>query len=72
MMKQILDVEGMRCGSCEGLVTDELSELAGVQSVRADSKLNQVAIELDEQRVQMAQVVDLIRELGFSVPSIAS
>lgn len=69
MMKQVLDVEGMRCGSCEKLVGEELSDLAGVSAVSADSRLGKVAIELDEQRVQLAQVVDLIRELGFSVPS---
>ena len=28
MMKQVRAVDGMKCGSCEGLVTDELSELA--------------------------------------------
>jgi copper chaperone len=67
MMKQVLDVDGMRCGSCEKLVGEELSELAGVRVVQADSRLGTVALELDEQHVPMAQVVDLIRELGFSV-----
>lgn len=67
MVKQVLDVDGMSCGGCERLINDELLELDGVRGARADSKAATVAVELDEQRVRLAQVVDLIHELGFTV-----
>jgi copper chaperone CopZ len=65
-MKQVLDVSGMRCGGCERLIGEELLDLEGVRSAHADSRLGRVAIELDERRVQVAEVLDLIQELGFS------
>ncbi|MCB0877896.1 MAG: heavy-metal-associated domain-containing protein [Thermoleophilia bacterium] len=66
-MKQVLDVAGMRCGGCERLMREELVELDGVRDVHADSKAGRVAFELDDPGAQLAEVVDLIHELGFSV-----
>lgn len=36
-MEKTLKVEGMHCKSCEILISDALSEIAGVKNVRADN-----------------------------------
>jgi len=64
-MKRTLDVAGMSCRSCEGLVSDELGALDGVLSVAASAAHDTVEVELDEDRVELSQIHALITELGF-------
>ncbi|MCX4778497.1 MULTISPECIES: heavy-metal-associated domain-containing protein [unclassified Streptomyces] len=51
-------VTGMTCGHCEGAVTAELSELAGVSSVKAVAATGEVTVvsaaPLDEAAVRAA------------------
>ena len=64
-MKQVLEVTGMRCGSCEGLVNDELVAMEGVIAVAAHAHSNTVEVELDGSRVAIEDITALIADLGF-------
>ena len=64
-MKTItLNIEGMHCGGCVKSVTRVLTELDGVQSadVELEGKAN---ITFDENRVNIAQLIEVIEDAGF-------
>ena len=64
-MKTItLNIEGMHCGGCVKSVTQVLTELDGVQSadVQLEGKAN---ITFDENRVSVAQLIEVIEDAGF-------
>ena len=64
-MKTItLNIEGMHCGGCVKSVTRVLTELDVVQSavVQLEGKAN---ITFDENRVNVAQLIEVIEDAGF-------
>ncbi|MEU5630203.1 heavy-metal-associated domain-containing protein [Streptomyces rishiriensis] len=62
----VYKVSGMSCGHCEGAVSGELSELAGVTSVKAVASAGEVTVvstvALDEAAVRAA-----VDEAGFEL-----
>ncbi|WP_200306492.1 heavy-metal-associated domain-containing protein [Streptomyces adelaidensis] len=62
----VYKVSGMSCGHCEGAVSGEISELAGVSSVKAVASSGEVtvisAVPLDEEAVRAA-----VDEAGFEL-----
>ena len=64
-MKTItLNIKGMHCGGCVKSLTRVLTELDGVQSadVQLEGKAN---ITFDENRVNVAQLIEVIEDAGF-------
>ena len=65
--ERIYNVEGMSCGHCELSVREEIEEVAGVTSVRADHNAGQVVVagdDVDDEAVRAAVV-----EAGYRVTS---
>ncbi|WP_432753264.1 heavy-metal-associated domain-containing protein [Streptomyces sp. JL2001] len=62
----VYEVKGMTCGHCEGAVSGELSELAGVSSVTAVAATGRVTVTsnapLDEEAVRAA-----VDEAGYEL-----
>ncbi|MEV7884513.1 heavy-metal-associated domain-containing protein [Streptomyces sp. NPDC002817] len=62
----VYKVSGMSCGHCEGSVSGEISELAGVTSVKAVASTGEVTVvseaSLDEEAVRAA-----VDEAGFEL-----
>ncbi|MFC8272436.1 heavy-metal-associated domain-containing protein [Streptomyces sp. NPDC057271] len=62
----VYQVKGMTCGHCEGAVTSEISEIAGVSSVKAVASTGQVTVvsqaPLDEEAVRAA-----VDEAGYEL-----
>ncbi|MCQ4210201.1 MULTISPECIES: heavy-metal-associated domain-containing protein [Streptomyces] len=62
----VYQVKGMTCGHCEGAVSSEISELAGVSSVKAVASTGQVTVisesALDEEAVRAA-----VDEAGYEL-----
>ncbi|MYW65908.1 copper-binding protein [Streptomyces sp. SID8379] len=62
----VYQVKGMSCGHCEGAVSSEISELAGVSSVKAVAATGQVTVvsaaPLDEEAVRAA-----VDEAGYEL-----
>ena len=58
------DVQGMTCHSCQAMVTEEVEEVAGVESVEVDLEGGTVTVrgDADEGAVRRA-----IIEAGYSV-----
>ncbi|MFB7371600.1 heavy-metal-associated domain-containing protein [Streptomyces sp. NPDC056222] len=62
----VYQVKGMTCGHCEGAVSSEISEIAGVSSVKAVAATGQVTVvsaaPLDEAAVRAA-----VDEAGYEL-----
>ncbi|GGT28489.1 heavy-metal-associated domain-containing protein [Streptomyces purpureus] len=62
----VYQVKGMTCGHCEGAVSEEISEIAGVTSVKAVAATGQVTVvsaaPLDEAAVRAA-----VDEAGYEL-----
>ncbi|WP_327355915.1 heavy-metal-associated domain-containing protein [Streptomyces sp. NBC_01304] len=62
----VYQVTGMTCGHCEGAVSSEISEIAGVTSVKAVASTGQVTViseaELDDEAVRAA-----VDEAGYEL-----
>jgi copper chaperone CopZ len=62
----VYKVSGMSCGHCEGSVSGEISEIAGVSSVKAVAATGEVTVvstePLDEEAVRAA-----VDEAGFEL-----
>lgn len=60
-----LRVTGMTCRSCERIVEDEVTRLAGVATVTADSDADLVTVEGDAEAGDEAG--EIIADIGYSV-----
>ncbi|WP_217142648.1 heavy-metal-associated domain-containing protein [Streptomyces sp. AC627_RSS907] len=62
----VYQVKGMSCGHCEGAVSGEISEIAGVDSVQAVASTGEVTVvsatPLDDEAVRAA-----VDEAGFEL-----
>ncbi|MDT9689131.1 cation transporter [Streptomyces sp. P9(2023)] len=62
----VYEVKGMTCGHCEGAVSSEISEIAGVSSVTAVASTGKVTVvseaPLDEEAVRAA-----VDEAGYEL-----
>lgn len=62
----VYKVSGMTCGHCEGAVSGEISEIAGVTSVKAVTETGEVTVvsgaPLDEEAVRAA-----VDEAGYEL-----
>ncbi|MFE4664002.1 heavy-metal-associated domain-containing protein [Streptomyces sp. NPDC056716] len=62
----VYKVSGMTCGHCEGAVTQEITQLAGVSSVQAVASSGEVTVvsaaPLDEEAVRAA-----VDEAGYEL-----
>ena len=76
MGKKIMDIEikvsGMHCESCEMLLGDSISEIAGVEKVKADSKKGTVTISYSDENFidsVIGSVKAIIEKEGYKVVS---
>jgi len=66
-MKALLKVSGMHCRSCEVLLTDSLSELPGVKSVKVSFKDGKADIDYDAQLIDEKKLRSAIEKEGYKV-----
>ncbi|WP_105975058.1 heavy-metal-associated domain-containing protein [Streptomyces geranii] len=62
----VYKVTGMSCGHCEGSVSGEISELAGVTSVQAVASSGEVTV-VSEAPLDEAAVRAAVDEAGFEL-----
>jgi P-type Cu+ transporter len=63
-----LPVSGMTCASCARLIERTLANTAGVERARVNLATNTATIEYQPSRVQVADFVAAIEDLGYGVP----
>lgn len=57
-------VTGMHCGSCSGLIDDEVGDLAGVESSTTSVEAGTTTVVVDESVVRPEDVVAAITSAG--------
>lgn len=67
MAEKTLKVGGMSCGHCELSVQEELEELDGVMSAKADHKTGNVEVVYEEGRVTDGQFEEAVEQAGYTV-----
>ncbi|AIK38768.1 copper chaperone CopZ [Bacillus pseudomycoides] len=66
-MTVTLNVQGMTCNHCKMAVTNALQELNGVNGVAVELQAGTVAVEYDEEKVNIEQLKDAIEEQGYDI-----
>ncbi|MGW5736909.1 MULTISPECIES: heavy-metal-associated domain-containing protein [Streptomyces] len=66
----VYEVTGMTCGHCEGAVSDEISEIAGVGSVKAVAATGLVTV-VSEAPLDEAAVRAAVDEAGYELTGVS-
>jgi Cu+-exporting ATPase len=66
-----LPVSGMTCASCARTIERTLASTAGVERARVNLATNTATIEYQPSRVQVADFIAAIEDLGYGVPKTA-
>lgn len=66
-MKQVITVDGMRCGHCQQAVEGAVRELAGVTKADVDLAAKTLTVEFDEAVVTLAQIEETVEDQGFDI-----
>jgi copper chaperone CopZ len=64
MSTLIVKAPAISCGHCVHTIQSEVSELDGVQSVKADQQTQQVTITYDRPATEQ-QIKELMAEIGY-------
>jgi copper chaperone CopZ len=70
MATTVLHVPTISCGHCENTITEALSPLAGVSSVRVDIPTQRVTVEYDPTATNIEQFKDVLAEEEYPVESV--
>ena len=65
-----LNVPDISCEHCERAVTQALTPVEGVRSVRVDIPVKQVRVEYDESTVGVDRMRDVLAEEDYPVASV--
>ncbi len=69
MATTVLSVPTISCGHCEKTITEALTPLAGVSSVRVDIPSKQVTVEYNDAAANVEQFKEVLAEEDYPVES---
>lgn len=69
-MQSTLDVSGMHCSSCSMLVTMELNDLNGVQSVDCNHATGRTVVEFDVSQTSVDEILRTIAKAGYTAEPV--
>jgi copper chaperone len=72
MALTVLNVPDISCEHCEHTITEALSPVDGVQSVKVDIPAHQVRVEYDAARVDIDKMKTILGEEEYPVESVLS
>lgn len=64
-----ISAPGIHCDHCKHSIEGALAPLPGVSSARVDIDARTVTVEVDQSRVDRAQLVAAIEDQGYEVPA---
>ncbi len=65
MASKTVKIPKINCKHCTGTIERELSEMAGVTSVKADVSSKTVTVEWNEPPASWEKIADLLKEIGY-------
>lgn len=72
MAKVTLNVPDISCEHCERTITNALSPVEGVRSVRVDIPTKKVQVEYDDSAVDVNKMKGILQEEEYPVESVSS
>ncbi len=66
MTKQRFQIQSMHCVGCAMTVDGALEDLPGVKSATTNYARQTAEVEYDEQKVTEAQIINAVREVGYT------
>lgn len=66
VVKKKLKIEGMHCSSCAMNIDFDLEDLHGVKSAKTSYAKQETEIEFDEDKVDLNNVIEKIKETGYT------
>lgn len=67
MAKYVLKVKGMHCASCSVLIDKLIGRQEGVTSIQTSFGAEKTAVEIDEKKISLQKVDELIHKLGYDL-----
>ena len=71
MASTVLNVPDISCEHCERTITNALTPVNGVRSVKVDIPGRQVQVDYDEAQVSVDQMKHVLKEEDYPVESVA-
>lgn len=71
MAKVTLGVPDISCEHCERTITNALSPVEGVRSVRVDIPAKRVEVDYDDARVDVSKMKEVLQEEEYPVESVS-
>ncbi len=71
MTQKLLVVPDISCQHCERAITQALTPLAGVRSVRVDIPHRQVTVDFDEASIGLDRITEVLRDEEYPVQSVS-
>lgn len=69
MKSLTLNLEGLRCSACADRVRNRLAAQPGVKTTQVSFEQAQARILYDPQAIEPKQIVGIVEDLGYRVPS---
>jgi len=66
MTTKTVNVPGISCGHCVATIEREVSELDGVEAVRAEQASRNVTISWDPETTDWVVIEDLMKEINYA------
>ena len=67
MKQKIIGVEGMTCQHCVKIISANLKNKAGIESVGINLDKKEVKVNYDEEAIELAQISSEIAAFGFQI-----
>lgn len=71
MATTVLNVPDISCEHCERAITNALSPVEGVRSVKVDIPAKQVHVDYDDNSLDVNRMKDILQEEDYPVESVA-
>ena len=72
MAKVTLNVPDISCEHCERTITNALTPVAGVRTVRVDIPTKRVEVEYDDAAIDVNKMKGILQEEEYPVESVSS
>ena len=64
-MKQIFDIIGMTCSSCQSHIQKAIENLDGISSCNVNLLTNTMNVEFDESKLSIQKIISTVDSIGY-------
>ncbi len=65
MKKITLNITGMHCASCAGIITKALQKVEGIMAVNVNVATNRATVNFEENKVKLIKIIETIKSKGY-------